>query len=129
MKFNLMALTAGAAILLACTSDIFLMKRDETLNRYAMAVRWGEFEKAREFQLPAFRKPLDEAWLKNIHISTYDTVFTREDATGKSVEQTVEIHYFNEQAGVEKSLTDRQVWRFDEDAERWVLMTDLPTFR
>ena len=116
-------------VLLACTSDLFLMKRDDTLNGYGSAIRWGIFEKALEFQNPAHRKRLDEAWLKSVHISSYDTVYLKEDPNSKVVEQTVNIHYYLERDGIDKSITDRQVWRFDDDKNKWMLETDLPAFR
>jgi hypothetical protein len=120
-----------AMLLLACThaGDVFLMKRDEILNRYASAIRWGEFEKAVQFQNPARRTHLDEAWLKNIHVATYDSKLLKDDPNSKVVEQTVEIRYFNEQVGVEKTIIDHQVWRFEEYNDKWMLETDLPAFR
>jgi len=51
------------------------------------------------------------------------------EANSKILEQTVEIRYFNEQVGVEKTITDHQVWRYDEDIGKWMLETDLPAFR
>jgi hypothetical protein len=131
MKLTLLGVSMSATLLLACThgGDMFLMKRDEILSRYASAIRWGEFEKAVQFQNPARRTRLDEAWLKNIHVATYDSILVKDDPNSKVVEQTVEIRYFNEQVGVEKIITDRQVWRYYEDLDKWVLETDLPAFR
>jgi hypothetical protein len=105
------------------------MKMEDNMNSYASAIRWGEFEKALQYQNPAKRSRLDLAWLKNIHVASYDVVYKKENLGGNIFEQTVEIRYYNEQIGVEKSLTDRQVWRYDEDKQKLMLETDLPTFR
>jgi hypothetical protein len=129
MKLNLLGLSMLATLLFACTYDLFMVKRDETLSQYASAIRWGNYEKAVGFQNPARRTRLDEAWLKNIHVATYDTLFLKAETNSKILEQTVEIRYFNEQAGVEKTITDHQVWHFDEDRDKWMLETDLPAFR
>ena len=119
-----------ALLLPACTSgEIHAVKVDDTLRSYATAIRWGEFEKAMQFQNPAKRSRLDLAWLKNIHVSSYDTVYKKEDMGGNIFEQTVEIHYFNEQVGVEQSITDRQLWRYDEEKGKLLLETGLPAFR
>ena len=131
MKLNFIGLSVIALLLLACShgQDMFLMKRDEVLTRYAGAIRWGEWEKAAQFQEPARRTRLDLAWLKTIHIATYNPVFLQDDPKSKIVEQTVEIRYFIEPFGSEKTLTDRQLWRFDEELDRWTLDSDLPAFR
>ena len=131
MKLNLTGLSVLAMLLLACThaSDVFMMKRDEILNRYASTIRWGEFERAVQFQDPAHRTPLDGAWLKNIHVATYNTLFLNDNPNSNIVEQSVEIRYFIEPDGVEKTITDRQIWRFDEDLGKWLLESDLPAFR
>lgn len=117
--------------LASCThvSDVFMMKRDEIINRYASAIRWGEFEKAAQFQSPAHRTRLDEAWLKNIHIATYKTLYVNENPTSNIVELGVEIRYFIEPSGSEKTITDRQIWRFEDDQDKWMLESPLPAFR
>ena len=130
MKLKLPGLSLLAIALLACrTDDVFMMKRDETLNQYASAIRWGVMEKALEFQNPAHRTRIDEAWMKNIHVSSYDTIYTKSDSGSNILEQTVKIHYYIEPDGVDKTITDRQVWRYDDDQGKWMLDTALPAFR
>ena len=130
MKLKLSGLSLLTLALLACrTDDVFMMRRDEILNQYASAIRWGIMEKALEFQNPAHRTRIDEAWMKNIHISSYDTVYMKSDSGSNILEQIVKIHYFIEPDGVDKSITDRQVWRYDNDQGKWILDTALPAFR
>ncbi len=119
-----------ASFLFGCSSGpMSVAKMDDTLSAYGAAIRWGQFEKARDFQNPAHRTRLDEAWLKDIHVSSYNPLY-RKEADGSNIfEQKVEIRYFNEQSGVEKVLTNRQLWRFYEDKDKWMLETDLPAFR
>lgn len=114
---------------LACNgTQTQLMKRDETLNSYGGAIRWGAFERAADFQSRVDNAPLDMNILKDIHVTAYDPVFKKEQDEGKTVRQTVEIRYFHEQTGVEKTLTDHQIWRFDEEKDAWHLETPLPRF-
>jgi hypothetical protein len=130
MKIILSASILLALLLAACTSgEIHAVKMDDTLNSYASAIRWGLFEKAAQFQNPAKRSRLDLAWLKNIHIASYSQIYRKEDLGGNILEQTVEIRYFNEQVGVEQSITDRQLWRYDEEKQKLMLETGLPEFR
>jgi hypothetical protein len=130
MKIKLSASALLAAALVACTSGpIHLAIIDSTVQLYAAAIRFGEFEKAQEFVDPAKRTRLDLAWLKNIHISSYDIVHRKENLGGNIYEMTVQIHYFIESEGVEKSVTDRQIWRYDEGQRKMMLETSLPEFR
>ena len=130
MKLKLPCLTLLTLALLACrTGDLFMMKRDEALNLYASAIRWGSLETAADFQNPAHRTRIDEAWMKNIHVSSYDTIYMKSDSGSNILEQTVKIHYYIEPEGVDKSITDRQVWRYDNDQGKWILDTALPAFR
>jgi len=130
MKINVFGLAVLALLLSACTSgEIHAVKLEDTMRSYATAIRWGEFEKAMQFQDPAKRHRLDLAWLKNIHVVSYDTVFKKEDMGGNIFEQTVEIRYYIEQVGVEQSLTERELWRYDEEKDKLWLETELPTFR
>lgn len=99
------------------------------LNSYAGAIRWGEFQKAQEFQRPSKRSPLDLEWLKNIHVSSYEVTYKKEGLNDNIREQTVKIRYFIENSGVEKSVTDQQFWRFDEEQNKLMLESDLPNFQ
>lgn len=119
----------------ACTSGPVVKSRiEETVSAYAAAIRWSEFEKAQEFQPAGKRARLDLAWLKNIHVSTYEVLYKKEPEgglleDGRVLEQTVRIRYFIEPYGVEKEITDHQIWRFNEDRWKMELITDLPEFK
>ncbi len=130
MKFNLPGLALLSLALSACTSGpMSAAFKEDTLNAYGSAIRWGPFDKAVEFQNPAHRTRLDEAWLRNIHVTSYNPLYLKEEDGSKVLEQKVEIRYINDQVGVEQSLVDRQLWRYYEDREKWVLESDIPNFR
>ncbi len=130
MKIKLSALALLAALLAACSSGpVHLAQIDDTVNSYGAAIRFGEFEKAQEFLAPSKRTRLDLAWLKNIHVSSYDIVYRKENLGGNVHEMTVHIHYFVEPSGVEQVLVDHQIWRYDETLGKIMLESDPPTFR
>lgn len=112
--------------LTACTHDLHLLKMEESLTSYGAAIRFGMFERAADFQ--AVRKAPDLKALKEIHVSSYDPVYRKELDDGNRVEQTVEIHYYHEDQGVEKSITDHQSWRYDKEKLQWFLESGLPKF-
>lgn len=129
MTMKKLALAALCMTVLACSHDIHLMKMEDVLSSYGSAIRWGLYEKAADFQNPKNKTQPDLAYLKNIHVTAYDPVYRKERKEDNTVQQTVEIRYYQEQTGVEKTLTDRQTWRYDEAADQWLLETSLPSFK
>ncbi len=122
-------LLAACLLLSGCTHDLQLMKTEDELSRYGATIRWGQWEAASEFQPPAKQGRLDFAFLKNVHVTSYDRVHLQEHKGSDVLRQTVEIRYYIEPAGVEQRLTDRQTWRFDNEKDRWFLQSGLPDFK
>ena len=50
-------------------------------------------------------------------------------ADGMTLEQVIEIHYYNENTLREKKLIDRQKWVYVQDTEIWYLDGPLPSFK
>lgn len=128
MLIRFIAVLGLISSLAACSHDIQLMRLEETLSSYGSAVRWSRFEAAADFQTEAARRPVDPEAYKDIHITAYDVVYRHESDDRKNVRQTAEIRYFLEHEGVEKKVTDRQTWKFDEQKKQWFLETPLPVF-
>lgn len=129
MKTRLLLAALLAAMLTACSSGpIHLAKIDSAVQLYAAAIRFGEYEKAQEFVEPSRRKPLDLIWLKDVHVSSYDIIYRKENLGGNIYEMKVQIRYFLESEGVEKSIIDNQVWRYDPDKQKMILLSGLPEF-
>lgn len=133
MKTKILWLALFAALLPGCSTSsgpMLYAKMDDAIDRYNGALRFGEFEKAQDMQQPAKRKRLDLAWLKNIHISSVDIVRRKPPPlSGGVYELTAQIHYFIESEAIEKTITDHQVWRYDENTDAIMLETEMPDFR
>lgn len=103
---------------------------DDTLASYASAVRWGDIEGALSFVDPEVLKahPVTKLDLERYHqvqITTYnDQPPVRINDT--EVRQIVEIGLVNTNTQAARSIVDKQVWRLDEKANRWWLMSGLP---
>lgn len=108
-------------------------KRDlleTTLQSYAAVIRWGNFEDAVSFVDPATQQAhpltaLDLQRYSQVRVSGYNEQPMR-PAGDNEVRQTVEITLSNNNTQTVRSIIDRQVWRYDEKAKRWWLMTGLP---
>lgn len=113
----------------ACTHDYQLMRMDEQLNGYAGAIRWSLFKKSLDYYARPPSPLPDWQALKDIKVTYYQPLFRDVLDEGKVVLQTVEIRYVRGNQMVERSLTQDQRWRYDEDKNRWLLETGFPVFK
>ncbi|KPJ91408.1 MAG: hypothetical protein AMJ53_11745 [Gammaproteobacteria bacterium SG8_11] len=115
--------------LYGCISDPKMVELDDTLRAYDRAVRWGNYQ-----MIPSFRnkekagEQLDYDRLKSIRVTGYAPKHMRVSDKGMDAEQIVEIRYYDENVAREKVEMDRQQWSYDDDLNRWVLVSDLPKF-
>lgn len=125
-----LALLVWVAVLLSACG----VKRNDdlksTLYAYQSLIRWGDFEQAAGMVDPAHLKQhpisrLDWERYKQVQVAGYrasDPLPSGED----EVQLTVEIEFVNIHTQSPRSIIDRQVWRFDREAKRWLLTTGLP---
>jgi hypothetical protein len=105
-------------------------KRDRTLYAYASAIRWGDIEGALAFIDPALRAEktpgaLELKRYEQVQIAGYN-VRGLDQPDDETLHQTVELRLVNRHTQVERSVLDRQRWRWDRDAKRWWLVSGLP---
>lgn len=103
---------------------------DAALAEYAATLRWGNFEGGASSIDPAV---LEAKPLSSLDIERYRQVrvsyYHAQDPVAISkteVRQVVEIGIINAHSQSERVVIDRQVWRYDEKAKRWWLMSGLP---
>ena len=103
---------------------------DETLRSYAATVRWGDMERAQAFIEPTqlARNPpsaIDLARFRQVQVSGYEAQAPI-PVSAAEVRQTVQIELVNVNTQAARSVVDHQVWKFDEAAKRWWLVSGLP---
>jgi hypothetical protein len=105
-------------------------KLDRTLYAYQSAIRWEGLDKAAEFLDPTERERLAPSALERQRFEQYQVsgyyAQGQEQADARQVLQIVEIRLINRHTQVERSVIDRQRWRWDSDAKRWWLVSGLP---
>ena len=126
----------AAALLLmlavaACTSNPVDKSRSETFKQYETIVRWSQWDAAADFvsleyqaEHPISRLDMDR--LRLFRVTSYTLRSTGVFDDGMTARQTVEIKMFNTQQAVERTIIDEQVWKYDEERERWLLHSPLP---
>lgn len=101
-----------------------------SLDSYALAIRWSDFEAAISALDPTIIREdnyLDniEATYKEIQVTAYN-LKSAAYVDPLTYQQRVEVRYIDINTQVEKSLVDKQAWRYDAVAKRWWLVSGLP---
>lgn len=99
------------------------------LMRYEKAIRWGEFELANSMRDADLRAALPEQGnYGKIKVTSYRVIQLPAPNPMGLLEQVVAIGYVNNTSQLERTVKDRQLWRYDEETRRWWLVSDLPMF-
>lgn len=101
-----------------------------TLNAYANALRWGDFEQATKYVDPETlaKHPLselDKERYKQVRVASYNErpyVSVGEN----EIQQIVEIGILNINTQTERTIVDTQLWRMEEKTKHWRLISGLP---
>jgi hypothetical protein len=124
---------ALAATLLAagCAQQTRSDSLTNTLNAYASAVRWNGLQGGLQFVDPKVLKAhppsdFDIERFKQVRVTDYDDGGGPVALDDAEVQQTVQIRFVNVHTQVERSITERQVWRYDDKAKHWWLESGLP---
>ena len=102
----------------------------EGVRSYGKLLRWGHYEEAAGFRSPRAGSPaeLDLDFLKGIRITSYDVVSKQISPGQMEARVTVSIDYYHDSMSTIHTITDRQLWWFDEAQDRWSLDGELPNF-
>ena len=132
MRRYLFPLLALVAMLCAgCATDQRNQALVTTLNAYASTLRWGDFQSAQQFVDPKVREAhplssLDLARYGQVRVTGYDEGAGPVPDGENQVRQVVQISLVNVNTQSERTVVDRQSWRYDPDKKRWWLMSGLP---
>ncbi|MDW8480246.1 MAG: hypothetical protein RML12_11185 [Xanthomonadales bacterium] len=124
-------LVLGLLVLAGCAAERRERELlDETLERYAHAIRWHGFERAAEFLDEEGRRrlalrPLVLERLRQYQVAGYRprSAALRE---GRCALQTVEIELVNRHTLAAQTVLDRQEWCLDAAGSAWRLRSALP---
>ena len=132
MRRYLFPLLALAALLCAgCATDQRNQALITTLNAYASTLRWGDFQSAAQFVDPKVREAnpltaLDLARFEQVRVTGYDEGGGPVPDGENQVRQVVQIGLVNINTQSERTVIDRQTWRYDPEKKRWWLTSGLP---
>ena len=104
---------------------------DETSRAYDRAIRWGEYEEAYAYKKLSDQdnKLPDFAEYRQIRVTSYKVKKTIVDQESFSkVLRIVDIQYYRMSNVTVKTFVDQQRWEYNEEKDRWYLMSELPAF-
>jgi hypothetical protein len=97
---------------------------------YEQALILGKYEVANGFrkEQASENKTLNFESLKKIKVTSYELRALKVSKDKSLVNQTVEIKYFHLDYLIEKTIIDKQRWKYNSAEKRWYLQSDLPDF-
>lgn len=118
-------------VLAGCPATGIEKDRSEAFKQYETIIRWSEWDAAADFISPEYQTEhpitrLEMDRLRLFRVTAYTLRSTGVYDEGMTARQTVEIKMFNKHQSVERVIIDEQEWRYNEDAERWMLHSGLP---
>lgn len=118
-------------LLTGCATDQRNQALTTTLNAYANAIRWGDMQVCLQFIDPAVRAERTPSALEMSRYGQYK-VSGYDDSQGpiangeNEVMQLVQVNLVNVNTQAERTVMDRQTWRYDPVKKKWWLMSGLP---
>jgi hypothetical protein len=102
----------------------------ETLKNYRTAIRWGYPGQAYNYLHKDLAvKAVIPSNLNNISITDYKVIQPPDLVSEKQASQTAVISYIFDDRQVQKSLTDRQLWEFNEETTSWTRINPIPEYQ
>jgi len=117
--------------LVGCGTSQVDKSRSEVLKQYESMVRWSQWDAAVEFLSPEYLEEhpvtrLEMDRLRLFRVTQYTLRSAALFDEGKTLRQTVEIHLFNVNQAIERTIIDEQEWRYNPTAKSWRLNSGLP---
>ncbi|WP_376691282.1 hypothetical protein [Wenzhouxiangella sp. EGI_FJ10409] len=131
MRKSLLLLMA-ALLLAACAGgNQGQRERQQTMDQWQSLLRWSEYGALANHIHPDWLadnpiRDLDLERLRQFRVTEYRVQQVTSDPDGMAVERQVRIRMYHVHTARERVIEHREVWRYDEQRERWLLHSGLP---
>jgi hypothetical protein len=120
-----------ALILAACAGGAAERDRAETMDSWESLVRWSEYDALVDFIHPDYLTdhPVTTLEVDRLHqfrVTEYRVRRVMAEPDGLGLERTVMIRLYHLHSAQERVIDHREVWRYDENLESWLLHSGLP---
>ncbi len=120
-------------LLIGCTTFAVRKQQEQfeiASHVYEQALLLGKYEVANGFrkEQASGNKPLNFERLRKIKVTSYELRAIKVTKDKSLVNQTVEIKYYHLDYLIEKTIIDKQRWKYNSVEKRWYLQSGLPDF-
>ncbi|WP_203594723.1 hypothetical protein [Wenzhouxiangella limi] len=117
--------------LAACAGGSVNNEQTDTLTAWENLVRWSEYDALIDFVHPEYLAAhpvtsLDIDRLHQFRVTEYRVRQVMAQPDGLGLERTVRIRLYHIHSARERVVDHREVWRYDEELEAWLLHSGLP---
>jgi hypothetical protein len=105
--------------------------RQPTMDRWESLVRWSRYEALIDMIHPQWLdehpvRPLEMRRLEQFRVTGYRVLRVIAKPDSRGVERHVRIRMYHKRSAYERVIEHRELWRWDEERERWFLHSGLP---
>ncbi len=100
-------------------------------HAYERAILLGKYELANGFRKvqASEKQVLNFKRLKKIKVTSYELLAIKVSKDKSLVNQIVEIKYYNLDHMIEKTIVNKQLWKYYAEEKAWYLQSGLPNFK
>lgn len=128
-----LAATVGIVLLtIACAGPGQLERqRENAMDQWRSLVRWSEYDSLVDMIHPDWLadnpiRSIDLERLRQFRVTEYRVRRVVSEPDGQTLERQVRIRLYHVHSARERVIEHSEVWRYDEERERWFLHSGLP---
>ncbi|RFF29619.1 hypothetical protein DZC52_12060 [Wenzhouxiangella sediminis] len=127
-----MIVLAAVLLLAACAgSGQTQRERDQAMDLWQEMVRWSEYDGLVDMIHPDWLaehpiRSIELERLRQFRVTEYRVRQVISDSDEQRVERRVQIRLYHVHSARERVIQHREVWRYDETRDRWLLHSGLP---
>lgn len=132
MKSRIAIVVLATALLAACGTTRVEREMNESMDAWAVALRWGDnLEALLDFIHPEYlaEHPIDDDEVRRLaqfRVTEYRLRQQVMEPDGKAAYRLVALRLYHLRSAREITIPHEEIWRYDPDFERWLLHSGLP---
>ncbi|MFW5927221.1 MAG: hypothetical protein ACOCSR_04140 [Wenzhouxiangella sp.] len=128
---SILAVIALGLLLTACGGSQKQLAQQQATQRWEALVRWSEYDALVDMIHPDWlaENPVEEAEidrLREFRVTEYRVRQVLTEPDGNGFERLAQIRMYHLRSARERVVAHREVWRYDEDLDRWLLHSGVP---
>lgn len=128
---SILTVMAISLLLTACGGNQKQLEQQQATQRWEALIRWSEYDALVDMIHPEWlaENPVEEKEierLRQFRVTEYRVRQVLSEPDDTAFERLVQIRMYHQRSARERVINHREVWRYDEDFERWLLHSGVP---